>query len=227
MEDSVVKRAIVMAISVILALMVAAPMASGKTASPSQTNLGALTGDWWNWAASQDPSPLEGSYEGGAQCDGEYVDGVFFLAGTTGGDASRTCTVPADTPILFPVFNVVCSEAYGAAGQDPPDPTPYDTACAKPLTDFYLANGDTYATLDGRKLKTRRIASGLFDWNIQFENNPFYPGGLPVGTWESASDGIWVYLPAGLDPGEYTLEFGGEFFDGGVSLNITYDLIVV
>ncbi len=150
------------------------------------------------------------------------------MAGTTGGDASRTCTVPADTPILFPVFNVVCSEAYGAAGQDPPDAQPYDTACAKPFADFVLANGDTNATLDGKQLKTKRIASGLFEWNIQYYPNPFYDpaGGLPVGTWESATDGRWVYLARGLDPGEYTLEFGGEFFDDGFSLNITYDLIV-
>jgi hypothetical protein len=29
-------------------------------------------------------SPLDGDYQGGPQCDGEFVDGVFFLAGTTG-----------------------------------------------------------------------------------------------------------------------------------------------
>jgi hypothetical protein len=113
------KRAMLMAISVILALMAAVPIASAKRPSGSQ-NLPALTAAWWNWATSQDPSPLQGDYEGGAQCDGEYVDGVFFLAGTTGGDASRTCTVPADTPILFPVFNVICSEAFGAAGKTHP-----------------------------------------------------------------------------------------------------------
>ena len=217
------KRAMLMAISAILALTVAVPVASAKSPSGSQ-NLPALTAAWWNWATSQDPSPLQGDYEGGAQCEGEYVDGVFFLAGTAGWDASRTCTVPADTPILFPVFNVVCSEAFGAAGQDQPDPTPYDTACAKPLTDDALANGDTYATLDGKKLRTTRIASGVFTWNIQFANNPY---GLPVGTWPSATDGVWVYLPQGLDPGEYTLEFGGEFYDDAFSVNTTYDLIVV
>jgi len=223
-----VKRAIVIALSVLLALVLAAPMATAQKPSKSQVDLGKLTAEWWNWTASQEyengPGPLEGSYEGGEQCDGEYVDGVFFLAGTLGGDASRTCTVPANTPILFPVFNVVCSEAYGASGQDPADPTPY-TDCAKDLTDSVLANGDTYATLDGKTLKTKRVASGPFDWNIQDKDNPFTPT-LLEGTWDSASDGLWVYLPSGLKPGEYTLEFGGSFFDDGFSLNTTYDLIV-
>jgi hypothetical protein len=100
-----VKRAIVMAISVLLALIVAAPIASGQSSSQSQT-IGKLTGDWWNWAVSTNPSPLEGSYTGGTQCDGSFVDGVFFLGGSqTKKAVKRTCTVPANTPILFPVVN--------------------------------------------------------------------------------------------------------------------------
>src|SRR5829696_7667000 len=93
-----VKRAIMIALSVILALVVAAPIASGQQASQSQ-DLGKLTAAWWTWAA-QDPSPVVGNYEGGEQCEGEFVDGVFFLAGTTGGTAERTCTVPADTALF-------------------------------------------------------------------------------------------------------------------------------
>lgn len=222
------KRAVVMAISVMLALIVAAPVAFGKDSSKSPS-LPELTAAWWNWTSSQDPSPLEGSYEGGARCDGEYVKGVFFLAGTVGGNATRTCTVPADTPILLPVINVVCSEAYGAAGQDPPDQTPYDTACATPTTDTFLANADVlFATLDGTPLTTTRVASGLFKWKIKYYPNPFYApaGGLPKGNWESATDGVWVYLPQGLEPGEYTLNFGGTFFEGAFGTNTTYHLLV-
>src|SRR5215208_1828998 len=106
-----------MVLSVILALVVAAPIASGQTSSQGQ-GLEKLTAEWWNWATSINPSPLEGSYNGGDQCEGEYVEGVFFLAGSVGTDpVERTCTVPADTPIFFPVVNVVCSEAFGVAGQ--------------------------------------------------------------------------------------------------------------
>ena len=64
------------------------------------------------------PSPLDGSYTNTAQCEGEYVEGVFFLAGAGGSKkVDRTCTVPADMPIFFPVSNVVCSEAFGAVAK--------------------------------------------------------------------------------------------------------------
>ena len=56
------KRAIVMAISVILALAVAAPIASGQTASQSQ-DVKVLTEKWWTWALAK-PSPAEGNYGG-------------------------------------------------------------------------------------------------------------------------------------------------------------------
>jgi|SRR5215211_3943819 len=168
------RRIIVIALSVILALMVAVPLASAQTSATSQsskTNLGALTASWWDWAMT-DPSPLEGSYAGGTQCDGSFVDGVFFLAGsTTSSSVERTCTVPADTPILFPVLDSVCSKAFGVGGQDPPDPTPY-SRCARNTVDHALAGGSTYARLDGQNLPIQRIASGTFRWTIPTNNNP-------------------------------------------------------
>jgi hypothetical protein len=218
-----VKRALVIAHSVILALVVAAPIALGQVRQGSTTpeqkaaqdqNLKALTGEWWSWALS-DPSPLEGDYKEGERCEGEFVEGVF-LAGTTttGGPTQRTCTVPADTPILLPVINGVCSEAF-----TPPDPTPH-TKCAKDLIDSVLADGEPFATLNGEPLQMQRIASGSFDWVIESDNNPF---GLPAGTYDAASDGLWVYLPEGLESGDTdTVEFGGSFFFG--TLDITYTL---
>src|SRR5687768_2521568 len=97
------KRAIVIAISVILALAVAAPIASGQTVS-HRLGVKALTEAWWTWALT-DPSPMVGDYDvDDPQCEGEFVEGVFFLAGTLqGGDATRTCTVPAKTALFFPV----------------------------------------------------------------------------------------------------------------------------
>src|SRR5215204_1297449 len=136
-RNTVVKRAIVVAISVILALVVAAPIASGKSSSQSQ-NLAQLTAESWNWAFSTNPSPLEGSYEGGAQCNGEYVKGVIFLAGALEGSrVDRTCTVPANTPILFSPFSYLCSAAFDPV-QEKPDPKPYDTKCATPNADDFI-----------------------------------------------------------------------------------------
>jgi hypothetical protein len=212
------KRTVLLMVGILSVLAVAAPMASAQTAISShkhKTDLGALTASWWDWAM-QDPSPLEGSYTGGTQCDGEYVDGTFFLGGAAavGGAPSsveRTCTVPAKTPILFPVVNVICSEAWGVAGQDPPDPEPYDTACAEPLTDDTIdPPSNFYATVDGKNAKQVRIASGVFEWTIESYDNPF---GLYPGTYPAASDGLWVYLKNGLNKGNHTVEFGGTYAD--------------
>jgi hypothetical protein len=201
------------ALSVVLALVVAVPVASGETASiekkpspPGQLkkNLAHLTGEWWNWAL-QDPSPMEGSYSGGTQCEGEYVEGVLFLAGAVSADpVERTCTVPAGTPVLFPVVNVICSAAW------PTDPRPYDE-CATRFTNETVDPPSTwYATLDGKDLKRQRIASGLFQWTVESDDNPF---GLDAGTYEAGSDGLWVFLKHGLKPGEHTIVFGGMYED--------------
>jgi hypothetical protein len=206
-----VKRAIVLAICVILALIVAMPMAFGQVSSPSQ-DLKELTGEWWTWAIT-DPSPLDGNYSSpDTRCEGEFVEGVFFLAGTFGGgDATRTCTVPADTALFFPVINNFCT------GDEPNYPQ-----CGAVFVAHALAHGKPYATLDGEELKMKRIATGPFTLTVP-DDNIF---GAPGGPYPAVSDGYWVYLPKGLEPGEYTVQFGGDFGDL-LSLNITYKLIVV
>jgi hypothetical protein len=221
------RRIVTIAISVVLALVVAVPMALGQTAPPEQEpaqgkteknpskkdqNLADLTEAWWTWAL-QEPSPAVGSYTDGQQCEGEFVDGVFFLAGTLGGgDAKRSCTVPADTALFFPVVNFFCT------ADEPNYPE-----CATDPVDAALATGEPYATLDGKNLKISRITTEPFTLILP-EPNIF---GLPAGPYEhlAVSDGLWVYLPQGLKPGEYTLEFGGDFPNS--PQNITYELTVV
>jgi len=195
-----VRRIVLIALSAILGLVVAIPMASGQ----ETRNLADLTAEWWNWADSTKKSPLVGNYTGGPKCDGEYVEGVFFLAGSAATDpVKRTCTVPADTPIFFPIVNVICSEAW------PTDPQPYDE-CATYYTDRTVnPPSEWYATLDGQDLEQQRIASGLFQWTIAYNNsNPF---GINKGTYEAGSDGLWVYLEEGLTAGEHTIVFGGTY----------------
>jgi hypothetical protein len=196
-----VRRIVVICLSAIMALVVAMPIASAQ----QTTNLAHLTAEYWNWAFSMSPTASQGSYTGGTQCDGEYVDGVFFLAAAGGSEpVDRTCTVPADTPILFPVVTVICSAAW------PTDPQPYDD-CAKYYTNRTIDPPSTwYSTLDGQNLERRRIASGPFQWTIASNKNPFK---LKKGTYPAGSDGLWVYLEEGLTAGEHTIVFGGTYAD--------------
>jgi hypothetical protein len=232
-----VRRIVIIALSVMLALVVAMPMVSGKPAtteqkpSPPPGQLKKLTAEQTNWAFSTNPSPLEGGYTNTAQCDGEYVEGVFFLAAELGlppgSQVERICTVPADTPIQFPVFNYICSAAFDTI-QEPDDPKPYHTKCAEPYIDAHADPPSTFfATLDGQNLTLQRIASGQFWWTIP-EDASF---GIPAGTYRAAQDGLWVYLEEGLAPGEHTIVFKGSFEDtpGGnfEGTEVTYHLTAV
>ena len=114
------KRMIVMAVSILLALTLAMPVAFGQPGQGS-TATGAsekLAAAWWQWGLSK-PAADNPLFGGGLnytqqQCDGtplpDTVDDTWFLAGTlgdSGGAVERTCTVPDDTTLFFPAFNVV------------------------------------------------------------------------------------------------------------------------
>jgi len=117
--------------------------------------------------------------------------------------------VPAKKPILFPVTNVICSAAWDSP--DYADPRPLDTGCATPYTDDVIEPPSSfYARVDGKNAEQVRIASGLFQWTIASNNNPYV---LTAGTYEAASDGLWVYLEKGLNKGNHTVVFGGHYED--------------
>jgi hypothetical protein len=221
-----VKRAIVVAISVLLALVVAAPIASGQSSSQSQTqsqNLGQLTAQWWNWMVSTDPSPGDGDYTSlDPRCEGEYVEGVFFLASGGGSAVHRTCTVPRNMPILFSPFNYLCSAAFDPL-PFPDDVPPYDTCAKENAQAFIDSSSGFYARVDGKDANQQRIASGLFQWTIP--EDALGLEGLEAGTYPAAQDGLWVFLGKGLKRGEHTIEFGPlGTFEGA---DITYELTAV
>lgn len=224
------KRAIVLAISVILALVVVAPVASGAAPSPSTQELAAA---WWQWALEEPAgqNPLEGNYDGSVppgdiQCDGRNPSGVWFLAGSTGGISERSCTIPAKKPLFFPVLNVICSPLTLD------DPSAFEGGlpqCARQFTDETL-DGDstTFARVDGRKVTIVRAESGLFTVKVP-ENHIFFEAfGTPAGRYDAATDGQWVLLPA-LQRGQHVVTFGGDFRDtpfGNFELKTTYHLTV-
>ena len=227
------KRAIVIAISVILALVVAAPIASGQSSSQGKNlgkgqNLGKLTGDWWNWAVSTNPSPLNDT-AGGDPCGGNFVDGVFFLGGSFASQAvKRTCTVPANTPILFPVVNTACGAAPTVldpeTGTFTGDPEPYSKCAQAPIDDI-ASNSTMIATLNGQPLEIQRLESGPFTLTIPSPSNVVPTA--PPGSYDSWASGFWVYLSQGLEPGTYTLHWGGTFPNVKFKQDITYNLTVV
>jgi hypothetical protein len=247
-----VKRVIVLAISVILALVVAMPMTlaqvgQGAKASGTAEELAAA---WWQWALSKpvednpgiggDPTYSE------AQCDGTPVTPTqgkqWFLAGTFNGDSVvRTCTMPVGTHLFFPVVNAVAFPFSAGETEENQREAVIDFI-NRVLSDPEFSYS---VTVDGKEVKSNRIVralSPLFTLTLP-EDNIFTcptcdpPFVVPAGEYEGASaDGLWVTLPP-LPPGEHEIHFemdapnldldpdtpGPE----GLSQDNTYNLTVV
>jgi hypothetical protein len=159
---------------------------------------------WWQWLLSipKDISPAGDTT--GKNCGTNQQGPIWFLAGTFGGAAECTCTIPSGKAIMFSPINSECSYA-----EYPDEKTESDLLeCAKTFQDQ-----TTYAqvTITGtaiENLDNFRIQSPPF--NVTFpENNVF---GISPGQTQSVSDGIWIILKP-LPPGEHKIGFKGISVD--------------
>jgi hypothetical protein len=102
------RSSLVFAIAVIvLGLMMPVKTALGQ--SSTLPPLAVLAGQWWQWALSIPVSVNPLSDSNGQNCMVGQRDVVWFLAGVFGGSgsATRSCSVPANTALFFPVINAV------------------------------------------------------------------------------------------------------------------------
>ena len=144
------------------------------------------TTEWWNWCLSlpRDQNPI-------TDITGEYASRnqrgpVWFLAGTFGGTAERTCEIPAEKAIFFPIY---CNETSYAECPN------FKTE--EELRVFAKADIDQVktitSTVDGQRLPNsdlRRLESPPFELDLP-EGNIV---GVPPGKTKSNSDGYWVFL---------------------------------
>jgi hypothetical protein len=221
------KRIILMAVSVFLALTLAAPVAFGEVGqgATASGHASKLVAAWWQWALEEptSQSPLGGSYDeavppGDIQCDGSNPSGTWFLGGSfSEAPADRTCTVPADTQLFFPVVNSVFLITEPGEDED------VARQAVNDQINGFLRDGEFTVTIDGTEVKSKRIVRaesprGLFTVSLPGDN----AFGIEAGEYQAVGDGLWVTLP-GLSEGEHTIHW--EFHDG-FSQNITYHLTV-
>jgi hypothetical protein len=190
---------------------------------PYGMSYGQWTGKWWQWMLSspQNVSPL--TDQTGKNCGQNQNGPVWFLAGTTGGSATRICNIPAGKSILFPIINSECSYS-----ERPALKTESDLAqCAKLQN---AATTNLQVTLDGaniHQIDKYRVTSPLF--NVTFPANNVF--GSPVGTTQAVADGWYVFLHP-LTTGKHELHFSGltpanpTTGTNNYSLDLTYHLIV-
>ncbi|HEX5111210.1 MAG TPA: hypothetical protein VFV79_00070 [Saprospiraceae bacterium] len=154
---------------------------------------------------------------------------VYFLFGTPGGNATRTATIPAGKPVLFPLVNIYWQE-------DCPSPIGNGPEPSQTLQEFLTAScafftdqaGDLSASLDGvefSNLSNYRATSDLFTYTGNPDLGSCFDGcinGLPQ---QAVTDGYWLMLKP-LSPGSHTLHFTGGYPDLDFLVDVTYELTV-
>jgi hypothetical protein len=174
------------------------------------------TARWWQWVLSiaKTENPLVD--EDGKNCASNQSEPVWFLAGTLKGPAERSCVIPADKAILFPVINVEASVAEG-------DGTTDEELAAR--TRFEMDQiTDIRAMISGtnvNELKQYRIQSPPFNVTLPADNVL----GVPAQTTKMISEGYWLFLNP-LEPGNYDLHSFGSCLAGRIKIGVSYHFTI-
>jgi hypothetical protein len=231
-----VKRIIILALGVLLALALTTPMALAKVGQGANGSGTAerLAVAWTQWAYSK-PLSVDSPLIGGdpnyseARCDGTPVSptpgNIWFLAGTPdGSEVTRTCTVPVGNRLFFPVYNATFFIT---------EPTENEQIAREFVTDRVDAveedpDLNIEVTVDGKEINSNRIVRAqtpFFEMTLP-EDNILAEFGVEAGEYTTISDGLWVTLPP-LPPGEHEIHFVFSSPSIEFSQNNTYILTVV
>jgi hypothetical protein len=197
--------------------------------SPYGKTYGEWSAKWWQWLLAIPKESNPNLDTTGANCGVGQSGKVWFLAGTFGGPATRTCTIPRKKALLFPVL---CT-AYGASAGDcePSVPGKCDVGA---LREGAASQEDSpkllEAILDGEPIlhpRAFRAMSQVF--SITLPEKPAIDSLAPaVGTFSpNVSDGYWIMLEP-LSPGHHTLHVRGITNDlfGNFEAEVMWNLII-
>jgi hypothetical protein len=190
------------------------------------------TAEWWQYilAMPSDPNPLMDPT--GFYCSNVQRGPVWFLEGTTIGGTvtTRSCTIPADRAIFFPLVDYV---DINTAAQPAKELRAEIDGC---IDDAYNLS----VTLDGvsiaaKDLAKGRVKSSVFSVVFPASGLPTIPP-VPAGIYSPAvDDGYYVMLKP-LSEGPHTLRITGaspgcsytltNFSAPGNSVDVTYNLTI-
>lgn len=223
--------ALMLALAANLALAGLGPPNNPGIMQPKDTFAGKTYAEWavawwqWVWAIPLANNPT-------ADTNGQFAalgqsGNVWFLAGTQGGSAERTASVPANKALFFPVVNTIWVNLPDLGDN------PWSKDQESYARDLIGASIDTATgvacEIDGVAVKQiaayrcKTAKGGEFMVQIPEGNI----GGLPLqGTYgPSVDDGIYLML-APLSAGQHTIHFTAALGDGSWSLQVTYHLTV-
>jgi hypothetical protein len=196
---------------------------------------------WWQFVlgipacANADPAPCNNNPAEvlnplldttGAKCQVGQWGPVFFLVGTTGnifrptgGSATRSCDVPADAALFFPINNISC-----AVPEDGNNFNEIRELCSGVIDQLDVKSLTLTIDGDDVKILNKYRASERFSFTGPeggvYETCCCATPPCYVGFRDTAiSDGYWAMLNP-LRPGKHKVHFGG----GGI--DVTYNLTV-
>lgn len=180
---------------------------------------------WWQWALSLPTKDNPIVQDGTVDCSVGQSGKVWFLAGTFGESAERTCSIKKGMALFFPLYNGI----YW---------TPLDPALPEDCIDEFTCRTGVGAsidklthwacTLDGApcvwSYSVVRAQSNARRFNVVAGSILTDFGYAPGIRETSISDGYWVMLDP-LPAGQHTLHFTSSN-EEGFSLDVTYHLTV-
>jgi hypothetical protein len=171
---------------------------------------------WWQWllVIPKASSPLLDTT--GAFAATGQSGPVWFLADTTGGSATRTCTIPAGKAVLFPLINASFWKPCGGATIE--ELHARATAAMDEVTILEAA-------VDGVRLRDlwqHRATSGPYS----FTGSPDEILPCQAGPHDAAADGFWILL-APLPVGQHEIHFCGIVLPRAFVTEVRYLITVV
>ena|SRR2546426_9674929 len=223
--------AAIVAIGIVISLASNFPLSRGndsgvfvfpRNSNPYGITLEELSEDWWQWAASMSISDHPLNDPTGEKCAMNQKGSIWFLGGTFGGDAERTCKLPAGKAIFLPVINGICTNEL-----DHPKDEKELHDC---IVNYIDKVTDAKASVDSQQISNMkedfRVLSRAF--NMTVARDGLY--GMSSVTTLTQAVGYYLLLKP-FSPGQHTIEISGALVNpGDTSYNfatkVTYHLIV-
>jgi hypothetical protein len=209
---------------------------------------------WWQWVWSTPISinPLFDTTGIDCAVNQSKTGPVWFLAGTSGTDATRNCIVPAGRMIFFPIINLgndyPCLDLSPTPPRQRRDPN-FQPGPGQSLEQFLTIG---YGSFFGARQYIDHVTSvnamldgvPIQDLSLPPENSKYratspmfeFDGDRSLLVWDSCvgpghhavSDGYWIMLKP-LSLGFHTLTFSGTetYPSSSFTVTVTYNLTIV
>jgi hypothetical protein len=205
-----------------VALLAFVPPAAASPSSP--TVYGKTIGDWglawWQWAIDSTAANNPITSDGAVDCSAGQSGRVWFLAGTFGTTAVRSCSVPASKALFLAIYNTLWWN---------PEDCKRPLGCRRTAAEQMDNITSWTCRIDGRPcIFTNQV--------VRDQSNPL-PLNIPPYSWLvtevgytpglrefAIADGYWIMLDP-LPAGPHTIRITTTA-PGGFALDVTFNLTV-